>query len=229
MFQDGVLKHGKHVLPGARDTLVLLANTTGHLTQPVPYLLMTNGGGMTEADRLKALEKDFGLPVSRVSLLVLSGDKLTLQLTENQLVQSHTPLRDYVARYADRPVLVCGGRGDAGRRIARSYGLNRPYLLQDVVAWRGSVWDRYELSEQEEGFVQVCAAPHLRHNPSIRGCLICAVLRPCPGRCKSRLPHADLLARHRLCLHAHRSRVCHSRRRPRLGVGDTGDYRGSQL
>lgn len=61
-----------------------------------------------------------------------------------------------MARYADRPVLVCGGKGDAARRIAESYGLKRPYLLQDVVAWRGSVWDRYELTEEEEGFVRVC-------------------------------------------------------------------------
>jgi hypothetical protein len=122
---------------------------------------------MTEADRLVALERDFGLPV-RISssiaargegtsgtLKLRTGAVLTIQLTVNQLVQSHTPLRDYVAKYADRPVLVCGGKGDAARRIARSYGLNRPYLLQDIVAWRGSVWDRYELSEEEEGFVQV--------------------------------------------------------------------------
>ena len=80
---------------------------------------------------------------------------LTRQLTPNQLVQSHTPLRDYVAKFADRPVLVCGGKGDSARRIAQSYGLNQAYLLQDIVAWRGSVWDRYELSEEEEGFVRV--------------------------------------------------------------------------
>ena len=79
--QDGVLKHGKHVLPGARDTLALLANQEGRLAHPVPYLLMTNGGGMTEADRLVALEKDFGLPVSFHVPLIVSALSLPASRT----------------------------------------------------------------------------------------------------------------------------------------------------
>lgn len=43
------------------------------------------------------------------------------QVGPNQLVQSHTPLQDYVQDYADKPVLVIGGVGDAGRRVAESY------------------------------------------------------------------------------------------------------------
>jgi hypothetical protein len=40
---------------------------------------------------------------------------------------------------------------------AVSYGLEQVYLLQDIVAWRPSVWDRYKLSEKEEAFVKVGA------------------------------------------------------------------------
>lgn len=35
------------------------------------------------------------------------------------------------------------------------YGLNQVFLLQDIVAWRQSVWDRYILSEAEQRFVRV--------------------------------------------------------------------------
>lgn len=232
-----MLKHGKHVLPGARDTLALLANKGGQFTHPVPYLLMTNGGGMTEADRLVALERDFGLPVRIPSSIAArgrgtsrahklrKGEVLTIQLTSNQLVQSHTPLRDYVAKYADRPVLVCGGKGDAARRIARSYGLNRPYLLQDIVAWRGSVWDRYELSEEEEGFVQVCApSPFASCNaqifiPQSTPRIVCHVMHR----------RAECTAGRRLCFHTYRSDLCNPRRRSRLGARHAGHHRDTEL
>ncbi|KAI9637331.1 HAD-like domain-containing protein [Dioszegia hungarica] len=136
---DGVLKHGKsHILPGANRVLNVLSGRTPEvLAQKVPFLLMTNGGGQTEDERLKALEGDFGV-----------------QFSKNQLVQSHTPLQDYVSEYRDKPVLVCGGEGDAARSVAHSYGLKQAYLLQDLVAWRGNVWDRYHLTAAEESFVR---------------------------------------------------------------------------
>lgn len=59
-----MLKHGKHVLPYAREVLSTLSARDGQLERPVPFLLMTNGGGMTESDRMVALERDFALPVS---------------------------------------------------------------------------------------------------------------------------------------------------------------------
>lgn len=78
--------------------------------------MITNGGGVTELKRRAALSKDFGIEVSFLLDRWLTG----LKLGENQLVQSHTPLRDYVSSYADKPVLVVGGVGDAGRKIAES-------------------------------------------------------------------------------------------------------------
>ncbi|GFZ49435.1 hypothetical protein JCM24511_07555 [Saitozyma sp. JCM 24511] len=147
---DGVLKHGEHVLPGTRNVMSLLSGADGRLPKPVPFLMITNGGGMTEADRIKALTRDLGVPVSK-----------------NQLVQSHTPLQNYVERFRDKPVLVCGGTGDAARRIAHSYGLEQAYLLQDIVAWKSSVWDRYQLSEEEESFVKVCELSPLFIRPGI--------------------------------------------------------------
>ena len=42
------------------------------------------------------------------------------EIGPDQLVQSHTPLRDYVGDLAEKPVLILGGVGEAGRRIAKS-------------------------------------------------------------------------------------------------------------
>jgi hypothetical protein len=44
----------------------------------------------------------------------------THQLTANQLVQSHTPIKKVAGQYADKDVLVIGGRRDACRRVAQS-------------------------------------------------------------------------------------------------------------
>jgi hypothetical protein len=89
------------------------------------------------------------------------------QIGPDQLVQSHTPLKDYVGDLADKPVLILGGVGEAGRRIAESlvhnltsrtdvrYGLNQAYLIQDLVAWNPSIWDRYMLTKEEESFAKV--------------------------------------------------------------------------
>ncbi|ORX38584.1 HAD-like domain-containing protein [Kockovaella imperatae] len=136
---DGVLKQGSHVLPQAKRALQRLSGVGPEISESgiVPFLLMTNGGGVTEAQRLASLSKDF-----------------EIDLAENQLVQSHTSLRDYVGKYRDEPVLVIGGVGDAGRRIAESYGLRQAYILQDLVAWRQSVWDRYVLTDEEKSFVK---------------------------------------------------------------------------
>ena len=87
---------------------------------------------------------------------------IPLQLGEHQLVQSHTPLRDFIKDWKDRPVLVIGGLGDAARKIAESYGMKQAYILQDLLAWNPSLWDRYRLSEEEKAFVKVrpVSPPH---------------------------------------------------------------------
>lgn len=98
-----MLKQGHHVLPQAKRTLQFLANVDGRLERPVPFLLMTNGGGVPDAQRRKLLSRDFDL-----------------ELGENQLVQSHTPLQSVVGLYRDKPVLCIGGPGDSARKVGES-------------------------------------------------------------------------------------------------------------
>ncbi|WOO77237.1 putative CDP-alcohol phosphatidyltransferase class-I family protein [Vanrija pseudolonga] len=134
---DGVLKQGKHVLPQAKRVMRLLSGQDGRLSAPVPFLLMTNGGGVTDAKRRVLLSKDMGL-----------------ELSPNQLVQSHTPLAPVMAAYADTPVLVVGGKGFAARDVAESYGLKRAYVAQDILHWNPSVWDKAKFDEADHDLVR---------------------------------------------------------------------------
>lgn len=55
-----------------------------------------------------------------VELTISAANTSAHQLTANQLVQSHTPIKKIAAQYADKDVLVIGGRRDACRRVAQS-------------------------------------------------------------------------------------------------------------
>ena len=77
-----MLKQGEHVLPQAKRVLALLSNANKTLPRsvggpispakeeltysPIPYLMITNGGGVTEAHRRTALSKNFDVKVSRL-------------------------------------------------------------------------------------------------------------------------------------------------------------------
>ncbi|WVF72738.1 TIGR01456 family HAD hydrolase [Kwoniella sp. CBS 6097] len=135
---DGVLKQGHHnVLPQAKRVLRLLSGQDGRLEKPVPFLLITNGGGVPDDERRAALSEELGV-----------------ELGPDQLVQSHTPIREYAQKYKDKPVLVIGGARDSGRRVAESYGLKHAFIPQDIIAWDSSIWDHTELKEEEKSFVR---------------------------------------------------------------------------
>ncbi|WVR07444.1 TIGR01456 family HAD hydrolase [Kwoniella sp. DSM 27419] len=135
---DGVLKQGHHnVLPQAKRVLKLLTGEDGRLDKPIPFLLITNGGGVPDDERRAHLSEELGV-----------------QLSPDQLVQSHTPIKQYVQQYKDKPVLVVGGARDSCRRVAESYGLKHAYIPQDIIAWRPSIWDRTELTPDEETFIR---------------------------------------------------------------------------
>ncbi len=71
-----------------------------------PVVFLTNGGGVSEARKAEQLSSWLQVPVS-----------------ENQVVLSHTPMRDLVPRLGNAPVLI-SGMGDV-LTIARSYGFTQ--------------------------------------------------------------------------------------------------------
>jgi HAD superfamily hydrolase (TIGR01456 family) len=96
---DGVLVKGKEPVLEAHETLKKLQE------QHIPFIFLTNGGGLTEAAHIARLEQ-----------------QLRLNLSVAQLVQSHTPFYDLVPSYASKPVLVLGGHEHQIRELAHAYG-----------------------------------------------------------------------------------------------------------
>lgn len=67
---DGVLLRGKNPIPGASEALRLLNNSK------IPYILLTNGGGNLESERVNFI-----------------SEKLKVAISPLQIVQSHTPFK----------------------------------------------------------------------------------------------------------------------------------------
>lgn len=115
---DGVLMRGKIPLDGAKQTLeTLQANS-------IPFILLTNGGGLTELDHAARL-----------------GLRLTMDIDENQFVQSHTPFKSFVQHYKDEWIVVLGGHGSAVKELAAMYGFNPEKIItsSDIVKHHPSI------------------------------------------------------------------------------------------
>ncbi|KAF8249739.1 HAD-superfamily hydrolase [Wilcoxina mikolae CBS 423.85] len=108
---DGVLLHGSHPIPNAPRTLEFLNS------QSIEFLLLTNGGGLSESSRVAELSR-----------------LLTTPLSTRQFVQSHTPFRLHASSPEISTVLVVGGTGENCRRAAEEYGFSDVLIPADVIA-----------------------------------------------------------------------------------------------
>ncbi|KAF8200742.1 HAD-like domain-containing protein [Pholiota molesta] len=128
---DGVLLRGPEVLPAARRAVEILeGNNPFH--KKIPYILLTNGGGVAEHDRCLKLSAQLGIPIN-----------------PEQYCQAHTILKKSSNKYSDLPVLVLGGKLDDVRQVAKGYGYRKAYTTLDVLAWNPSVWPFHTLLERE--------------------------------------------------------------------------------
>lgn len=103
---DGVLVRGKAVIPRAKAALEKLHENS------IPFILLTNGGGMTEAAHAERV-----------------GQRLEMEIKEEQFVQSHTPFRMHVDKYKGKKVLVLGGCEDKVKNLAAAYGFDEDKIL----------------------------------------------------------------------------------------------------
>lgn len=97
---DGVLMHGKVAYPPATKALKLLNSKN------IEFLLLTNGGGKHEADRVREL-----------------SDRLGVEIDQKQFVQSHTPFKRIAEEGGEygrnfKTVLVMGGNAEKCRQVA---------------------------------------------------------------------------------------------------------------
>jgi len=81
----------------------------------IPFILLTNGGGLSEAARCEDL-----------------SSKLDFPIAPSQLVQSHTPAKLLAETY--ETILVVGGEGDNCRHIAEEYGFKNVFIPDDFYA-----------------------------------------------------------------------------------------------
>ncbi|KIM27645.1 hypothetical protein M408DRAFT_162438 [Serendipita vermifera MAFF 305830] len=133
---DGVLTQGSNTLPQAKRVLRMLSGEN-EWNQKFPYILMTNGGGKSEAQRCKEL-----------------SERLETKIDKSMFMQSHTimgsPVLPYLDQYADKPIMVLGGIGDACRQIAHDYGYRNVVTPIDVLAWNKNIWPFHQITSEEK-------------------------------------------------------------------------------
>jgi ribonucleotide monophosphatase NagD (HAD superfamily) len=93
-----VLLRSSDALPRARKALSYLQS------QRIPFILLTNGGGKHESERVAEL-----------------SSKLDVSIDTSMFVQSHTPFAD-MDDLKDKTVMVVGGVEDKCRTVAEAYG-----------------------------------------------------------------------------------------------------------
>jgi len=115
---DGVLLRSSTPIPGASETLAYLQQNR------IPFILLTNGGGKSEPERIADL-----------------SSKLNVPLDVAMFTQSHTPFAEHAAAYKDKTVLVVGGDGDKCQRVATEhYAFPSAVTPGDILAAHPDIW-----------------------------------------------------------------------------------------
>lgn len=116
---DGVLVRSSTPLPGAHESLKYLQQNR------IPFILLTNGGGKSETERVEDL-----------------SEKLGVELDVGMFVQSHTPFADmHDYKGQDKTVLVVGGDYDKCQRVAKEhYGFQNVVTPGDIVCAYPDIW-----------------------------------------------------------------------------------------
>jgi HAD superfamily hydrolase (TIGR01456 family) len=104
---DGVLLRGKKPIPNASQALKLLDR------HQIPYILLTNGGGVSESKRIEFISSQLGIDLSPL-----------------QIVQSHTPMKALAQNHQYDRVLVIGP--STAREAAIDYGFKDVVMPVDI-------------------------------------------------------------------------------------------------
>ncbi|ORX74245.1 HAD hydrolase [Linderina pennispora] len=119
---DGVLIKGKRTLDEGRRALEML-NGDNVFGKRIPFVLLTNGGGVTEAAKAADISRRLGV-----------------EIKPEQVILSHSPMQALAEKYSDKHVLVVGGVQHRCAEIARGYGFTNVSTPNDIVAWQPAAW-----------------------------------------------------------------------------------------
>lgn len=123
---DGVLLRGKDSIEGANETITKLQELR------IPFILFTNGGGVSESDRVK----------------FISGElKLDKPIEPSQIVQSHTPFKSLTSKH--KRILAVGGPKDNVRQVAHSYGFEEVLRPIDIIKANPDIWPFHKYDKSE--------------------------------------------------------------------------------
>ena len=121
---SGVLKAGKVPIEGAREVLNLLTTPLcklnslrfGKMNFHLPFVLLSNGGGVLEEDKAEELNELFKLDKDH-------------KLTKQQIILSNTPFKEMVNLYSTKNILLSGSGNIS--KIAESYGFRDSLTLEE--------------------------------------------------------------------------------------------------
>ncbi|KUI55992.1 hypothetical protein VP1G_03395 [Cytospora mali] len=130
---DGVLLHSSKPIPGATETLKYLQQ------HRIPFLLLTNGGGKSEAERVADLSSKLGVELD-ISNFVQSHTPYQ-RLLNKDVDMGYPPLELYLKRAIGSPrlsgedntILVLGSDASKARRIANGYGFKSVVTPADIL------------------------------------------------------------------------------------------------
>ncbi|KAI9352587.1 HAD-like domain-containing protein [Obelidium mucronatum] len=115
---DGVLIKGKKVVPSALRALKRVTD------ERVPFVLLTNGGGTTEAAKAAELSRLLGAKIGAA-----------------QMVLAHSPMAPLAEKYSrsDSDAVLILGK-DGCKDAAISYGFKHPILTEEILATCPEIW-----------------------------------------------------------------------------------------
>ncbi|KAG2418704.1 hypothetical protein HFD88_001805 [Aspergillus terreus] len=147
---DGVLLRSAKPIPGAAESLALLKE------QGIPFILLTNGGGKHETERVAEI-----------------SDKLQVPLDPSVIVQSHSPFAELVrgpdeqSSLENKCVLVVGGDGDRCRQVAEQYGFKNVVTPGDIFMANPTIWPFAKVfQDYYKKFARPLPKPHDPSDPT---------------------------------------------------------------
>lgn len=124
---DGVLLKGKKRIAEATEVITYLTKNK------IPFILLTNGGGMTEKKRIDFINETLQLHETPIH--------------EDQLIQAHTPMRTLIPHH--KRVLVLGGPKDDTREVAESYGFEEVLRPVDLIRANPTIWPYHMYTDEQ--------------------------------------------------------------------------------
>ncbi|KAL8653716.1 MAG: hypothetical protein Q9210_001945, partial [Variospora velana] len=124
---DGVLLRSSTPIPRARSTLLALQR------RRIPFILLTNGGGKHESDRVRELSHLLSLPIPSSAFIQSHTPFASLTTSTTPSDPTSTPL-------SEKTILVTGGDGERCRKVAEAYGFRSVVIPADIITAQPDIW-----------------------------------------------------------------------------------------